>query len=34
MKIKEFKLERLFARYSSQAKYRLSQSACEYCTMQ
>lgn len=34
MKIKEFKLERLFARYSSKAKYRLSQSACEYCTMQ
>lgn len=34
MKIKEFKLERLFARYSSKAKHRLSQSACEYCTMQ
>lgn len=34
MKIKEFKLERLFARYSAKAKYRLSQSACEYCTMQ
>jgi len=34
MKIKEFKLERLFARYSSLAKYKLSQSACEECTMQ
>ena len=34
MKIKEFKLERLFARYSSIAKYKLSQSACEECTMQ
>lgn len=34
MKIKEFKLERLFARYAAQAKYTLSQSACEFCTMQ
>ena len=33
MKIKEFKLERLFARYKLQTKYMLSQSACEFCTM-
>ena len=33
MKIK-IQAGRLFARYSSRAKYRLSQSACEYCTMQ
>ena len=33
MKIKEFKLERLFAKYKSQTKYMLSQSACESCTM-
>ena len=34
MKIKEFKLERLFARYKAQAKYTFSQTACEFCTMQ
>ncbi len=34
MKIKAFKLERLFARYKEQAKYTLSQSACEFCSMQ
>ncbi|MCE5201998.1 MAG: aminotransferase class I/II-fold pyridoxal phosphate-dependent enzyme [Synergistaceae bacterium] len=33
MKIKEFKLERLFARYVSDAKYMLSQVSCEACTM-
>ena len=34
MKIKEFKLERLFARYKAQTKYTFSQTACEFCTMQ
>ena len=34
MRIKEFKLERLFARYKSMAKYMLSQSACEGFSMQ
>ena len=33
MKIKEFKLERLFARYVSDAKYMLSQVSCEACMM-
>lgn len=33
MKIKTFKLERLFARYSAMAKYMLSQSSCEGITM-
>lgn len=34
MRIKTFKLERLFARYAEKAKYMLSQSSCEGCTMQ
>ena len=33
MRIKAFKLERLFARYAEQAKYTLSQSSCESCSM-
>ena len=33
MRIKAFKLERLFARYAEQAKYMLSQSSCESCSM-
>ncbi|MCD8164437.1 MAG: hypothetical protein LUE09_13710 [Synergistaceae bacterium] len=33
MRIKAFKLERLFARYAEQAKYTLSQSSCESCPM-
>ncbi|MBR4400673.1 MAG: aminotransferase class I/II-fold pyridoxal phosphate-dependent enzyme [Synergistes sp.] len=34
MRIKTFKLERLFARYAERAKYMLSQVACESCSMQ
>ncbi|MDL2298558.1 aminotransferase class I/II-fold pyridoxal phosphate-dependent enzyme [Synergistaceae bacterium OttesenSCG-928-D05] len=34
MKLKEFQLERLFARYRQRAKYMLSQSSCESVTMQ
>ncbi|MDO4987525.1 MAG: aminotransferase class I/II-fold pyridoxal phosphate-dependent enzyme [Synergistes sp.] len=33
MKIKTFKLERLFARYKGQTKYFLSNSSCEGCSM-